>query len=279
MVDRNQEKLKYELGIHHRQNMRQHIDPKMIDNLEISDTPSRNYDQAYKALYLDELQKSVDLFNHNKTKEKLTQNYEAEVGKMHQNVYGPNQHDVGKQSFSKLQETRLHPVETTNLNYRNPKYENYDQLKEGKALDYTYNNYDGGKKFHQDNDLHAAYQASEKEKMRRTLQRQIEDKGRVHEKESLRVKKEGEAIQGAKQVLMEKEKMKEENRKENMNQHTGVILKQMEEEKVRRGRRSLFNYDNHTRHNPITNPIERRIDNPYILKQMQNQSQQDIHRN
>ena len=56
---------------------------------------------------------------------------------------------MGKVSYSRLQETQLTPVEIANLNYRNPKYENYDELKEGKALDYTYNNYDGGKKFHE----------------------------------------------------------------------------------------------------------------------------------
>ena len=91
MIDRDQEKLRYELGIHHRQNMRQNIDQKMIDNLEISKTPSQNYDQAYKALYLDELQKSVDLFQHKKTKEKLTQNYDSEVDyKVRNHTYSQN---------------------------------------------------------------------------------------------------------------------------------------------------------------------------------------------
>ena len=47
----------------------------------------------------------------------------------------------------------------------------------------------------------------------------------------------------------------------------------MELEKKRKGRKSFFNYDNLIRHNPITNPIERRVDNPYILRQMQNRSQ------
>lgn len=64
--------------------------------------------------------------------------------------------------------------------------------------------------------------------------------------------------------------MKDQSTKENAKNHNQFILQQMEEEKVKKGRKSVFNYDNFTRHNPITNPIERRIDNPYILKQMQN---------
>ena len=49
------------------------------------------------------------------------------------------------------------------------------------------------------------------------------------------------------------------------------MVRQIEDERIRRGRRSLFNYNNVQRHNPITNPIEYHIDNPYILKQIQNQ--------
>ena len=63
-----------------------------------------------------------------------------------------------------------------NLNYRDAKYEDYDELKEGKALDYTYKNYDGGKKFHHANDLHAAYQAQQQNKMRLTLKSQLDYK-------------------------------------------------------------------------------------------------------
>lgn len=55
--------------------------------------------------------------------------------------------------------------------------------------------------------------------------------------------------------------------------HRDVIMNQMHEERVKRGRRSIFNYNNVSRHNPITNPIEYHIDNPYILKQIQGSSQ------
>ena len=61
MLDRNLEKLKYETNIHHKQNLRSAIDPKLIDELDISQIPSTNYKNAYKSLYQDELEKSVNL--------------------------------------------------------------------------------------------------------------------------------------------------------------------------------------------------------------------------
>lgn len=84
MIDRQQEKLKYELGIHHRQNMRQQINPQMIDNLEISNTPSQNYDKAYKQLYHEELEKSVGLFNQKKHKEQFNKDYDRQADKTQQ---------------------------------------------------------------------------------------------------------------------------------------------------------------------------------------------------
>jgi len=43
----------------------------------------------------------------------------------------------------------------------------------------------------------------------------------------------------------------------------------MEDERARRERRSLFKLEGQSRHNPITNPIEYHIDNPYILQKIQ----------
>lgn len=50
------------------------------------------------------------------------------------------------------------------------------------------------------------------------------------------------------------------------------IVSQIEEERSRRQRKSKFEYQNIARHNPITNPIEYHIDNPYILKEIQNRN-------
>ena len=50
------------------------------------------------------------------------------------------------------------------------------------------------------------------------------------------------------------------------------ILKQIEDEKAKKARKSTFEYHNIGRHNPITNPIEYHIDNPYILKRIQDKS-------
>ena len=161
MIDKQQEKLKYDLGIHHRQNMRQQINPQMIDNLEISNTPSQNYDKAYKQLYHEELEKSVGLFNQKKHKEQSNKDYDKQADKTQQPNYtghecNPNQQS--SMSYSKFQQSSHSPIELKNFNYRDTKYEDYNELKEGKALDYTYNHYDGGKKFHQSNDRHHQYQ-------------------------------------------------------------------------------------------------------------------------
>lgn len=47
------------------------------------------------------------------------------------------------------------------------------------------------------------------------------------------------------------------------------IVNQIAQEKEKRQRKSIFEYKNIARHNPITNPIEYHIDNPYILKEIQ----------
>lgn len=43
----------------------------------------------------------------------------------------------------------------------------------------------------------------------------------------------------------------------------------MQSEHQKKARKSYFDYHNIARHNPITNPIEYHIDNPYILKKFQ----------
>lgn len=47
------------------------------------------------------------------------------------------------------------------------------------------------------------------------------------------------------------------------------IKGQMERERVRRNHKSILQLGQLARHNPITNPIEYHIDNPYILKNIQ----------
>ena len=42
----------------------------------------------------------------------------------------------------------------------------------------------------------------------------------------------------------------------------------IEEERAKKQRKSLFKLGQMARHNPITNPIEYHIDNPYILNKM-----------
>jgi hypothetical protein len=46
--------------------LRSHIDQNLIDRIEISETPSTNYQKRYQELYHDELERSVNLFDQKK---------------------------------------------------------------------------------------------------------------------------------------------------------------------------------------------------------------------
>ena len=52
------------------------------------------------------------------------------------------------------------------------------------------------------------------------------------------------------------------------------IQQQMEYERIKRHRKSNANMGGIGRHNPITNPIEYHIDNPYILNQIQHKERE-----
>ena len=45
---------------HHRELIREHIDPNMINKLEISQHPSQNYQNAFKNVYQDELERTLE---------------------------------------------------------------------------------------------------------------------------------------------------------------------------------------------------------------------------
>lgn len=57
----------------------------------------------------------------------------------------------------------------------------------------------------------------------------------------------------------------------------GDIVRQIDQERERKQRKSNFQFNNVARHNPITNPIEYHIDNPYILKEMQSKNSYKSH--
>ena len=49
----------YQSNIHHREQLRQKIDPDLIDKLEINNNPSAVGRRVYKSVYLDELDKEM----------------------------------------------------------------------------------------------------------------------------------------------------------------------------------------------------------------------------
>ena len=73
------------------------------------------------------------------------------------------------------------------------------------------------------------------------------------------------------QIRLDKQKYTMEMEKKNM-QNT-IQMEEVEQERERRQRKSKqFQFANLSLHNPITNPIEYHIDNPYILKKIQDRT-------
>ena len=57
---------------HHRELVREHIDPNLINKIEISQHPSQNYQNAFKSIYQDELERTVE---EHKEKKKMQQSF------------------------------------------------------------------------------------------------------------------------------------------------------------------------------------------------------------
>ena len=63
------------------------------------------------------------------------------------------------------------------------------------------------------------------------------------------------------------------NQKRMEMQHLANEVKhQAEEERIRKARKDYFSINHMGKHNPITNPIEEHMDNPYILKSYQDRA-------
>lgn len=73
------------------------------------------------------------------------------------------------------------------------------------------------------------------------------------------------------QTYLDRQKFMQENEKKNF--QNIIQSNEVEQERERRHRKSKqFQYNNISLHNPITNPIEYHIDNPYILKKIQDRT-------
>jgi hypothetical protein len=53
------QRVNYSNAKHHKQIIREQIDPNLITDIEISQQPSLNYKNAFKSIYMDELEKSI----------------------------------------------------------------------------------------------------------------------------------------------------------------------------------------------------------------------------
>lgn len=57
---RETDRIIFETSKHHKQILRSQIDPSLIDKIEIDRNPSLNYQNAYKGLFKDELEKTIN---------------------------------------------------------------------------------------------------------------------------------------------------------------------------------------------------------------------------
>ena len=57
---------------HHRELIREHISPQLIDRIEISQNPSQNYKTAFKGVYMDQLERTLEEHKEKQQMEKST---------------------------------------------------------------------------------------------------------------------------------------------------------------------------------------------------------------
>lgn len=48
-------RMNYSITKHHKENLRDQIDPRVIEKIEVHEQPSLNYKNAFKSVYYDEL--------------------------------------------------------------------------------------------------------------------------------------------------------------------------------------------------------------------------------
>ena len=65
-------RINYQNCKHHRELLREQIDSKVIDKIEISHNPSSNYKNAFKNIYQDELEKTLEEHQERKVKEQAS---------------------------------------------------------------------------------------------------------------------------------------------------------------------------------------------------------------
>lgn len=65
-------RVNYANTIHHKEMLRSKLDPHLIDKIEISQTPSQNYKNAFKTVYQDELEKTIEYEKQKKVRQLYT---------------------------------------------------------------------------------------------------------------------------------------------------------------------------------------------------------------
>ena len=120
------------------------------------------------------MEKSVNLHANKKNIENTKKEFDRQVNLAHSGIYSEGVNTPIRPGLTL--NNSISALQLRNLNYRDVDYQDYDVLKDTKALEHTFKNYDGGQKFYQCQDNHLQNQRVLQENMRLTLNKQLNSK-------------------------------------------------------------------------------------------------------
>ncbi len=231
----------YAVAKHHREVLHQQLDPQLLQQLELSPHPALNYKHALQSLYRDELEKTL-----------IQQQHSKELSCHPSSLQTPSQqpkHETSRTMANKPQVGcgEEQPMRHPNLVQRQVNQEH---------------------SFFRAQEQYQQRRKEEKEATRRAVQQQL-------------LQKERQKVWASQQTALEAHHLKENTlRLQQEDTHARLkdqqarshwaedIRRQMEGDRARRQQKSGGQLSLVARHNPITNPIEYHIDNPYLLQRM-----------
>ena len=166
-----------------------------------------------------------------------------------------------KYEMSAQQSSSVSRIRRPFFDFEEEKAKKYNKLVENQLIQ--------GNTFFKEQD---AYQQRKKLEMQATnlmLRQQLNQKEMQKVIKNEELAKESSQVQQNRQRQMEAEYMMREKNKMVQQDLRQDIMHQMEKERSKRHHKSIINLGGVMRHNPITNPIEYHIDNPYILCKIQ----------
>lgn len=218
-------------SVHHKELIRKQIDPATIDKLEIAQNPSLNYRSAFKNVYQDELEKTMEEQLEKKQAQKS----------LYQNAHSPSSlpHNAHSQSLSRLQRSFL--------DYEQEKMKRVDTLVEQQLQ--------RGDSFFRAQEQYQRKRQQEQQSTNHIIRQQVELKEALKCQGAEQSAKENREVWENRKRQMELEMMEKERSRIARADLGSEIRGQMEKERIRRNHKSILQLGQLGRHNPITNPI------------------------